>query len=107
MLTNHSGEENLRNGTAIHVVTIIKTVRGYGFNVAYLLTMIYLTLDRLLDIQLNIRCVECFYYDSLSTAPKVDVVGVSTLIHDEYDEWKQLHQRIKLLVSEASLLFPV
>ena len=33
----------------------IKTVRGYGFVTVYFLTMIYLTLDRMFDILLNIR----------------------------------------------------
>ena len=33
----------------------IKTIRGYGFVTVYFLTMIYLTLDRLFDILLNIR----------------------------------------------------
>lgn len=38
-----------------HIVFYLKAIRGYGFVNTYFLTMIFLTLDRLLDIALNIK----------------------------------------------------
>ena len=57
LLTNHSPVEEVgeQMTTVQQLFVYVKTVRGYGFNVAYLLTMIYLTADKLFDIQLNIR----------------------------------------------------
>ena len=54
LLTNHVGVD-VDSSSLTVVRHYIKTVRGYGFNTVYLLTMIYLTFDKLLDIHLNIK----------------------------------------------------
>ena len=54
----------------------IKTVRGYGFNTVYLLTMIYLTLDKMFDIYLNIKYH--VYWNEIRT--KVLLAGTGFLL---------------------------
>ena len=55
LLINYEGK-HLHNSTTIHTWQhYVKTMRGYGFVTVYFLTMIYLTLDKLLDIYLNIK----------------------------------------------------
>lgn len=59
----------------------IKTLRGYGFNTVYLLTMIYLTLDKLFDIVLNIRYPLYWSEDRTKILLKVTwVISISSAI---------------------------
>ena len=59
----------------------IKTLRGYGFVTVYFLTMIYLTLDKLFDILLNIRYP--LYWNELYTRNLLTItwaMSISTAI---------------------------
>ena len=49
----------------VEVQHYVKTVRGYGFAVVYFTTMIYLTMDKLFDVLLNIRYL--LYWNELRT----------------------------------------
>ena len=53
LVLNHTYDTNI--SWLKHTLKYLKTVRGYGFVCVYFITMIYITLDRLFDILLNIK----------------------------------------------------
>ena len=66
----------------------IKTLRGYGFVTVYFLTMIYLTLDRLFDILLNIRYP--LYWNEKNTRKLLTItwaMSISTAITVSIVDW--------------------